>query len=164
MKLNQLIFLGSITLGLAALAGPAPAGVALLQNQVSRVSQTTTTSTLARSAATILATGTFVGAEKPTTGIARIVREGNKQYLELDKAFSTSNQGPDLHVLLDESSNPPKTYKDKSGITNLGKLRSYTGAQRYSIPSSVNLSTVKSVVIWCRMANATFGYAPLAAK
>lgn len=164
MKLNQLVSFATITLGLAALGGPSPAGAVLLQAHASRMSQQTTSFTLARSASTAISTGTFVGAEKPTTGQARIVSEGKNHYLELDKAFSTSNQGPDLHILLDTTANPPKTYKNQKGVTNLGKLRSFTGAQRYPIPGSVNLSNVKSVVIWCQMANATFGYAPLTTK
>ncbi len=50
-----------------------------------------------------IASGNFIAAEKPTTGSARIVTEGGHHYLELDDAFSTSNQEPDLHVLLDTS-------------------------------------------------------------
>lgn len=49
-------------------------------------------------------------------------------------------------------------------MINLGKLQSYKGAQKYRIPPMVNIEQVKSVVIWCRMANATFGYAPVSIK
>ncbi|QDL09867.1 hypothetical protein DP113_19960 [Brasilonema octagenarum UFV-E1] len=38
------------------------------------------------------------------------------------------------------------------------------GEQRYPIPAAINVSNFKSAVIWCRMANATFGYAPLRAS
>jgi hypothetical protein len=44
---------------------------------------------------------------------------------------------------------------------NLGKLQKYKGMQRYPIPVGINLANYKSVVIWCQMANATFGYASL---
>jgi hypothetical protein len=44
---------------------------------------------------------------------------------------------------------------------NLGSLREFSGAQRYPIPDAINIADYSSVVIWCRMANATFGYAPL---
>jgi hypothetical protein len=121
---------------------------------------------LAQSQSTALASGTFVAAEKPTIGTARIVvGDDGTRYLELSPNFSTSNQGPDLHVLLDPSSTPPRTYSPQQTgrYITLGGLRSYTGAQRYPIPNSVNLSNFQSVVIWCRMANATFGYAPLRA-
>jgi len=101
--------------------------------------------------------------EAPTTGAARIVREGGHRYLEIDTAFSTSNQGPDLHVLLDTVTRPSQSYTDADSgrYINLGKLKSYTGAQRYPIPDAINLASFHSVVVWCRMANATFGYAPL---
>ncbi|WP_013324958.1 DM13 domain-containing protein [Gloeothece verrucosa] len=114
-----------------------------------------------RQTQTIAFTGNFVKAEAPTTGTARIVREGGHNFLELDGAFSTSNQGPDLHVLLDSSTTPPQSYSNQNSYINLGKLRSFQGAQRYPIPDGIDLTKYKSVVIWCRMANATFGYASL---
>jgi hypothetical protein len=83
--------------------------------------------------------------------------ENGHRYLELDSAFTASNQGPDLHVLLDTSAKPPKSYSDatSSSYVNLGKLEKTQGAQRYPIPDAINLATFKSVNIWCRMANAT---------
>lgn len=118
-------------------------------------------SAMAQAQTVALFSGTFVAAEKPTTGTARIVTENGHRYLELDAAFSTSNQGPDLHVLLDPTGHPPQTYTNPGSTINLGRLREYSGMQRYPIPDSINLSNFKSVVVWCRMANATFGYAPL---
>lgn len=109
----------------------------------------------------IAATGTFVAAEKPTTGTAQIVVEHGKRYLVLSADFQTSNQGPDLHVVLDPANQPPAQYQDKTQFVNLGKLQKFAGTQRYAIPASVDLSQFKSVGIWCQMANATFGYAPL---
>ena len=110
--------------------------------------------------------GNFVAAEKATTGMARIVTENGHRYLELDSAFSTSNQGPDLHVLLEPSEKPPMSYNSQNmgSYVNLGKLQKFKGTQRYPIPDSVQLENFKSVSIWCRMANATFGYAPLRAS
>ncbi len=105
--------------------------------------------------------GTFMSAEQPTTGIAKIVTENGHRYLVLNEAFSTNEQGPDLHVLLDMTNQPPQQYQNFNSYVNLGKLQKYSGAQRYPIPDSINLENYKSVVIWCRMANATFGYAPL---
>ncbi|MGH2415204.1 MAG: DM13 domain-containing protein, partial [Microcystaceae cyanobacterium] len=104
-----------------------------------------------------------VAAEKNTTGTAKIVIDGEHRYLELDDAFSTSNQGPDLHILLDTVEKPSQSYQNLGRTINLGRLQSYSGAQRYPIPDAINLKEFKSVVIWCRMANATFGYAPLQA-
>jgi hypothetical protein len=105
--------------------------------------------------------GTFVAAEAPTTGTARVVTENGHRYLELDSAFSTTNQAPDLHVLLDSAQVPPRKYTNFGSYINLGRLERVSGAQRYPIPDSVNLAQFRSVVIWCRMANATMGYAVL---
>lgn len=122
-----------------------------------------TRAVVAQSQRVAVSSGTFLAAEKPTTGTARIVTENGHRYLELDGAFSTSNQGPDLHVLLNPASRPPQSYADANSgsYVNLGKLQKFQGAQRYPIPNSINLSNFKSVSVWCRMANATFGYAPL---
>jgi hypothetical protein len=112
-------------------------------------------------ATTAIASGAFVAGEVPTTGTARIVTEGGHRYLELDAAFSTGNMGPDLHVLLDSATQPPKSYDNLGSPINLGKLTAFTGAQRYPIPDSVDVADIRTVVIWCRTANATFGYATL---
>ncbi|NJK36343.1 MAG: DM13 domain-containing protein [Oscillatoriales cyanobacterium RM1_1_9] len=108
-----------------------------------------------------IAAGKFVAGEAPTTGTARIITEDGHRYLEFDTAFSTSDQGPDLHVLLDTAAKPGQSYQNLGQVLNLGKLRNVKGAQRYPLPDFVNPSQFKSVVIWCRMANATFGYATL---
>jgi Electron transfer DM13 len=160
MNLNRLVMLGvtSLLVSIApisyAIAEPAPVQSGL-QNSTDKPV------TVAQTQTGALYSGTFAAGEAPTTGTARIVSEGGHRYLELDAAFTTSNQGPDLHVLLDTPSRPPGTYANLGSALNLGGLQSPTGAQRYPIPDAINLQNYGSVVIWCRMANATFGYAPL---
>lgn len=107
--------------------------------------------------------GEFVAAEAPTTGTAKIVEENGQQYLEIDSAFSTNDQAPDLQILLDTVAEAPATYGDAESTRylNLGGIQSVTGEQRYPIPDFVDPSQFASVVVWCRMANATMGYAPL---
>lgn len=109
----------------------------------------------------VASTGTFIAAEAPTTGTARIITEGGHRYLEIDSAFSTTDQAPDLHVLLETASTPPASYATFGSYVNLGGLQKVSGAQRYPIPDSVDVAQFGSVVVWCRMANATMGYAPL---
>lgn len=157
MKLNHWILLGTASL-LVATQTPNVYG----QNRVNP-SSSIPMMELAQKQGTNTLSGSFKAAEKPATGKATIIREGGHSYLQLDSAFSTSAQGPDLHVLLDTINNPPKSYQGmtENRVINLGKLKSYTGAQRYPLPDSINLANYKSVVIWCRMANATFAYAPL---
>ena len=106
-------------------------------------------------------TGKFVTVEQnhPTIGQAKIITEKGKRYLELDSKFSTAT-GPAVEVLLHRNSqvNPQLAEKD---YVSLAKLASFSGAQRYAIPDSINLDNFNSVVIWCRQFNVTFGFASL---
>jgi len=166
MKLKQLIpfgILSSVTLALP-LSTPAFQPITSggwFTNQTQATAVLSSPSVMAAQPAKIAASGTFVAAEKPTTGIAQIMVENGKRYLVFDSGFSTSNQGPDLHVVLDPDGKPPAQYSDPTRFINLGKLQKTAGEQRYPIPATVDLSKFKSVGIWCRMANATFGYASL---
>ena len=166
MKLNQLLLLGA-TASLASVLSVSSSAVLANSSSARAVSPAVTSTrshaVVAQNQTTALKSGTFVAAEKPTTGTARIMTENGHRYLELDSAFSASNLGPDLHVLLDTVAKPPKSYSSATAgrYVNLGKLEKTQGAQRYPIPDAINLGSFKSVNIWCRMANATFGYAPL---
>lgn len=117
------------------------------------------------SADTPAQSGTFISGEAPTEGMAQIVVENGERYLELAQTFKTSDQGPDLHVILHRSddvlgSTQPPTYPlQEQDYVILGALQKTSGAQRYSIPANVNLEDFKSAVIWCRQFNATFGAA-----
>ena len=168
MKLNQLVLLG-VTSCLASVFSFSGYAAVMSANIFSAPVNSSATSTteanavVAQKQSVVIMSGTFLAAEKPTTGVARIVRQDGHRYLELDSAFSTSDQGPDLHVLLEPSLKPPQAYQSQQSgsYVNLGKLQKFKGTQRYPIPDAINLSNFKSVSIWCRMANATFGYAPL---
>jgi hypothetical protein len=64
---------------------------------------------------------------------------------------------PNMYVYLsDRSDGRPGHY------TDLGPLKATNGSFNYAIPSSVDLSTVRTVVIWCRQFSVTVTYAPLA--
>lgn len=102
--------------------------------------------------------GKFVRADHPTQGTASIVTKNGKQYLQLDRSFKTDN-APDLLVLLHQQSSP-KDYRGDNYV-NLGRLQKITGAQLYEIPADVDIKRFKSAVIWCRIFNSTFGFAPL---
>jgi Electron transfer DM13 len=157
MKLNQLLLLGTTSLLLSTVSIYSYAETT--ENNSVKLNYPQTL--LAQTQSDDMMSGAFMAGEKPTTGMAKIVNEGGHYYLELDEAFGTSDEGPDLHVLLDSSEKPMQTYDNLNGFLNLGKLQSYNGTQRYPIPDVVNPEQFKSVVIWCRMANAVFGYAPL---
>lgn len=155
MKLNRLALLSMAAVVVAV------APIAAVKADQPAVPTMMAPSQIAQNQTVAIATGTFVAGEAPTTGTARIVIEGAHRYLELDAAFSTSNMGPDLHVLLESATRPPQSYDNLGSAVNLGSLQDFSGTQRYPIPDAIDLADFNSVVIWCRMANATFGYAPL---
>ena len=109
--------------------------------------------------------GSFVSGEHSTQGTARIVLKNGKPSLELDQSFKTSDQGPDLVVILHRSGNvlsstkPPSYPIKQSDYVILAPLKKFSGAQSYSIPNNINLADYKSAAIWCRKFNATFGVA-----
>ncbi|MEL6552855.1 MAG: DM13 domain-containing protein [Cyanobacteria bacterium J06621_11] len=100
----------------------------------------------------------FVNAAKAVSGNAQIIEENGQRYLELDAAFSSAS-GPDLFVLLHRDE-VPNSYSPEDYV-NLGRIQELEGAQRYAIPADVDLSDLRSAVIWCQEFNVTFGYAVL---
>ena len=107
-------------------------------------------------AAATAISGEFTDVAHPTTGSARVVTDGDRQYLELSEEFSTDS-GPDLFVLLHRSATPD-SY-DESEYISLGMLEQVSGTQRYLIPADVEVEDFRSAVIWCREFNVTFGFA-----
>jgi Electron transfer DM13 len=105
--------------------------------------------------------GKFVPAEHPTQGMAKIVIDKGAAFIEFDSAFKTDD-GPDLHVILYRTSQPPVKGIKEADYVNLGKLQKIAGSQRYAIPKNAKLMDYGSVAIWCQKFNATFGYAALA--
>jgi hypothetical protein len=105
--------------------------------------------------------------EHPTSGIAKIFNNSGQLVLELDQSFETSPMGPDLVVVLHRSENvlgsttPPAFPLREGDYVILAELQSFSGDQRYDIPATVNLDEYRSVAIWCRRFNATFGAAAL---
>ena len=145
MKFNRAMLLG-VT---AFLIGVAPISLTVAGQAPTQTVQTSTVrnTTVTQASSTAIASGAFVAGEAPTTGTARIVTEGGHRYLELDAAFSTSNMGPDLHVLLDSATQPPKSYDNLGSAVNLGKLHTPSGAQRYPIPDAIDLASFHTAVI-----------------
>ncbi|MCL1466220.1 DM13 domain-containing protein [Argonema galeatum] len=147
MKLKYLAMLGAgviLSVGLATEVSSNQGSIALAQ----------------RSAEMSVQSGTFMNGEHPTQGIARIIVENGKRYLVLGNTFKTNN-GPDLYVILHRSDAPPISGIRRQDYVSIGRLQKVSGMQRYAIPANVNLTNFRSVAIWCRRFNATFGYAAL---
>ncbi|MBE9049197.1 DM13 domain-containing protein [Nostocales cyanobacterium LEGE 11386] len=111
--------------------------------------------------------GTFVSGEHKTQGTVRITNQNGRLLLKLEESFKTSEMGPDLVIVLHRSNNvigstkPPAYPLKKGDYVVLTPLKKFRGAQTYTIPNNINLADYKSVAIWCRKFNATFGAASL---
>ncbi|MBM0744833.1 DM13 domain-containing protein (plasmid) [Phormidium sp. CLA17] len=177
MKLKRWVTFGLVSLMLVGCAGEAA------KQQTTENSTPVATTPPAQSAQsesiaqstntakpTTVRSGSFAPGEHPTQGVARIITQAGKAFLELDEAFKTSDMGPDLVVILHRSSDvlgstKPPAYPLKEGdYALLAPLQKFSGAQRYAIPTNVNLTEYESAVIWCRKFNATFGAAKLASQ
>ncbi len=104
--------------------------------------------------------GAFKAGEHPTQGKVSITNKQGKRYLEFDQNFK-ANDGPDLYVILYRSETPPKSGIKEKDYLSLSHLQKTSGTQSYALPENVKLADFKSVAIWCRKFNATFGYASL---
>jgi hypothetical protein len=102
----------------------------------------------------------FVAGEHPTQGSLQVMTYKGRQYLELGRNFKT-DEGPDLYLILHRSDAPPVSGIKETDYVNVARLRKVAGLQRYIVPKNVNLSDYKSVAVWCKKFNATFGYAAL---
>jgi len=111
---------------------------------------------------TVQSSGAFIDAEHPTKGTANIITENGKKYIQFDDKFK-SDSGPDLFVILHKDDKLPITGIKEADYVSIAPLKSTNGTQKYEIPENVDLANFKSVAIWCRKFNATFGYAVLKA-
>jgi hypothetical protein len=163
MKLKTFLILSLASLVMVSFAKEATA-----ETSVATRTQTNTVVQLTKSKQSTATTiDTFVSGEHTTQGTVSISTKSGQSFLELDKSFKTSSSGPDLVVILHRSDNvigstkPPSYSLKKGDYVILGRLQKFSGAQSYTIPKNINLADYKSVVIWCRKFNATFGAAKL---
>ena len=110
-----------------------------------------------------LYTGLLTGKAHPTSGRASIYQDaGGKRDLRLTD-FTTSN-GPDVHVLLAQSTDQKLTNEFVKGDLDsieLGSLKANQGDQNYDLPDSVDLQKYDSVVVYCERFHVVFGLAKL---
>ncbi len=105
---------------------------------------------------TTLAEGSFIGRAHPTTGLAKVITDGNQRFLRFE-GFETDN-GPDLNVYL--ATGPPDGSPED--FIDLGDLKGNIGDQNYELPDDVDLDRYTTVFIWCVRFSVAFGAAPLA--
>jgi hypothetical protein len=110
---------------------------------------------------------TFQKAEAPVTGSVTVKQAAGKTLLVFSKDFSTNPQAPALQVVLMKSATPLKSLKaphyplNAGSYTQVAPLKSAKGPQTYTIPAGVDVKAFGSVLIWCKVANATMAWAPL---
>lgn len=109
----------------------------------------------------LLASGTFQNADSfhKGSGKALLYRLPDGEHIIRFEDFEVTN-GPDLHVWL-----VPNGVASSSDVgddyVNLGRLKGNKGSQNYVIPSDVDMSKYKSVIIWCRAFSVLFSSASL---
>jgi hypothetical protein len=88
------------------------------------------------------------------SGIVRLVRIGEGRVLSFEDVDIAG--APDMYVYLsDRTDGQPGTFVD------LGKLKATNGSFNYAVPASVDITTVRSVVVWCRQFSVTVTFAVL---
>ena len=111
---------------------------------------------------TLVATGQLRSLDHHTSGTVEVLQTGDGLVVRL-LGLDTSN-GPDLYLYL--STNPaggPEAAFDDDGHVDLGRLRGNRGDANYPLPSGLDPTPLRSVVIWCDRFDSAFGAADLAA-
>lgn len=112
----------------------------------------------------MLAKGNFtvVDTLHKAAGTATVYRLADGKRVLRFEGFSATN-GPDLYVYLSGHAMPRSSGElHSAGDVNLGRLKGNVGDQNYELPDDLDLSTVKSVVIYCRQFSVVFSSAELA--
>ena len=107
----------------------------------------------------VYATGTFIRpnpSDKLHWGkgmVTLYVKNGRYEIL-LNQNFQVG-PGPAFHVYLSKLSDIKSKGVFNEGLGNgenydLGVLKSFKGSQVYAVPADIDMSKVKSVVVWCK--------------
>lgn len=106
-----------------------------------------------------LARGSFIDRSHPTRGRVTVLGGGAERVLRLED-FRTDN-GPDLNVYLSTAPPDAPAGSFDDDFVDLGDLKGNVGAQNYTLPSDVDLSKYRTVVVWCVRFSVAFGTAAL---
>ena len=88
------------------------------------------------------------------SGAVRIAHIGSQRFLRFEKVDIAG--APDMYVYLsDQTDVRPGTFID------LGKLKATNGSFNYAIDAGVDLTKVRSVVVWCKQFTVTVTYGVL---
>ncbi len=96
-----------------------------------------------------IASGKFSEKEKSISGSWTIESENGLRTLKISENFK-AKKGPDLKIFFS-----PKSFKDTSGKNAthgsilLAELKNPKGGQTYSLPSDLDLTDLKSLLVYC---------------
>ncbi|MBL7814782.1 MAG: DM13 domain-containing protein [Saprospiraceae bacterium] len=100
----------------------------------------------------LLASGTFTNGAHTTSGDVKLIESADtKKYLIFNNL--KSDAGPDLRIYLSSDKSASSYTEVVNKVT--------TGNTKIEIPSSANLATQKTVLIWCKQFSVLFGSADL---
>jgi Electron transfer DM13 len=110
----------------------------------------------------ILADGDFtqIDAVHGGSGRATIYQLPDSSRVLRFEDFQVTN-GPDLHVILTRSAEPRKLEEVGTDYIDLGVLTGNVGNQNYNVPSEIDFSVYKGVVIYCVQYSVIFSTAGL---
>ena len=113
--------------------------------------------------ATQVASGSFKDADAFHRGSGQAIiysAPGGGHLLRLE-ALDVTN-GPALHVILSTHEDPTNGDEVKlPGYADLGPLKGNRGNQNYTIPADVDVSAIRSVVVYCKPFSVVFSVATL---
>ena len=113
--------------------------------------------------ATQVASGSFKDADAFHRGSGQAIiysAPGGGHLLRLE-ALDVTN-GPALHVILSTHEDPTNGDEVKQpGYADLGPLKGNRGNQNYTIPADVDVSAIRSVVVYCKPFSVVFSVATL---
>lgn len=82
-------------------------------------------------------------------GSVSVYKDKHQYVFLLNKDFKVG-PGPAFHVFLSDATNIKTNAAFKNSKKyDLGMLKSFQGSQIYSIPSQIDLTKIRSIVIWC---------------
>ncbi len=110
---------------------------------------------------TVLGKGEFgqIDPVHGASGTATIYELPDGQRIVRLEDFSSTN-GPELHVIL-TTGTAMETFADVGEYIDLGLLKGNVGNQNYEIPAELDLTSIKSIVIYCRPFHVVFSVADL---
>ncbi len=115
-------------------------------------------------APTVVAQGELISHEHETTGLVRLVKEPNGDYVVRIENLDTSD-GPDLHVFFTDAPVLPGGdgwhVFDQGRHVDLGSLKGNRGNANYAVPAGTDIGGLTSVSVWCDRFDVSFGAAQL---